>query len=113
VKKILIVDDDKSIRRLIERQLAAEGFDVASCGNADDAIEWFSSNGVPDLLVTDVKMPGLSGPELYEHLKTSYDHFPVLFISGYTGDTSVQTINPLLDKPFSRADLIAAVNDAL
>lgn len=111
-KKILVVDDNEQIVGLIERILAREGFEIIKVTNPDDAMAWFTENGVPDLMLSDVKMPGMSGPELSRQLKELHGDFAVLFMSGYPGEND-SNATPLLNKPFNRAELVAAINAVL
>lgn len=111
-KKILVVDDNLQIGGLIQRILGREGFDVTTVSTPQDALHWCEQNGIPDLLLSDVKMPQMSGPELSRQLKELYGEFAVLFMSGFPGEEN-EDIDPLLPKPFNRAELIAAINAIL
>lgn len=111
-KKILVVDDNEQIVGLIERILEREGFEIIKVTNPEDAMAWCTENGVPDLMLSDVKMPGMSGPELSQQLNELHGDFAVLFMSGYPGESD-SNATPLLNKPFNRAELIAAINAVL
>jgi len=111
-KKILVVDDNKQICGLIERILSREGFEVNKVSTPQEALVWCEQNGVPDLLLSDVKMPAMSGPELSRQLKELHGDLAVLFMSGYPGDGNGE-IGPLLGKPFNRSQLVAAINAVL
>ncbi|MEX2488918.1 MAG: response regulator [Pseudomonadales bacterium] len=111
-KKVLVVDDNLQIGSLIQRILDREGFDVTTVSTPQDALAWCEQNGLPDLLLSDVKMPQMSGPELSRQLKELHGDFAVVFMSGFPGDEN-EDIVPLLPKPFNREELIAAINAIL
>ncbi len=107
--RVLIVDDEDSVRRVLNRWFTRRGFEVSEAGNGDQARLWLSSSasGAFDLVVCDVRMPELSGPELYEWLATYRPQvIPKLVFT--TGDRLhdgvceflVNTPCAVLDKPF-------------
>ncbi len=106
----MVVDDSPSILQVIEDQLQSEGFDVATACSAELAIEWCEKNGAPNLLLTDIQMPGLDGPELYSWVRGRYKDVPVLFMTGDIQSARVSTF-PLLGKPFNRDQLLAMVKN--
>jgi two-component system cell cycle sensor histidine kinase/response regulator CckA len=110
---ILVVDDDDLVRKLVETLLLMKGFSVTLAASGEEALEWCDSNGQPDLLLTDVQMPGIHGPELYEKLHHQFPKMPVVFMSGYVGKCSDFKYRPLLNKPFCSRELVSAVNAAL
>jgi two-component system cell cycle sensor histidine kinase/response regulator CckA len=114
---ILLVEDNDSVRELALRALRRRGYNVIEARNAEDAIEWSLNSGVkPELLVTDVVMPGLSGPNLAARLLQRNPHLRVLFMSGYTDDSGPDLDSwdvPLLPKPFTPAKLAQHVRHAL
>jgi CheY-like chemotaxis protein len=114
---ILLVEDNDSVRDLAVRALRRRGYTVVEARNAEDAIEWMLTSGVkPHLLVTDVVMPGLSGPNLAARLLQRNPHLRVLFMSGYTDDSGLHGSSwgvPMLPKPFTPAKLAEHVRHAL
>jgi CheY-like chemotaxis protein len=114
---ILLVEDNDSVRELALRALSRRGYNVIEARNAEDAIEWSLTSGVkPELLVTDVVMPGLSGPNLAARLLQRHPHLRVLFMSGYTDDSGPDVDSwdvPMLPKPFTPAKLAEHVRHAL
>ncbi len=110
---ILLVEDDPLVRRTACRTLEDLGYQVASCENADQAWERLAELATVDLLVTDVVMPGQSGPQLAEALRRSHPHLGVLFVSGYEGHEDVPPAGPLLEKPFTPVQLAEGVREAL
>jgi two-component system, cell cycle sensor histidine kinase and response regulator CckA len=79
---ILLVDDETPIRAVLGRSLGRHGYHVIEAGSGTEALERAESAGRPiDLLVTDVRMPGIQGPELARRLRLHRPELPVLFIS--------------------------------
>jgi DNA-binding response OmpR family regulator len=82
VKKILVVDDEESIRLLYQEELQEQGYEVIIAGDAQEAIAKFTESN-PHLIILDIKMPGVSGIEV---LKTIRDHsrdVPVILSTAY------------------------------
>ncbi len=116
---ILLVEDQEAVRRFTKDILARHGYRVIEARNADDAVRLLANELKPvDLLLTDVIMPGASGPELSDRLLATQPNLPVIFMSGYAGDAIVRHgIRPLglnfLEKPFSAARLLQIVASLL
>lgn len=116
---ILLVEDEDSLRTLTTRLLESGGYKVFSTANAADAIAMAQQqNGTIDLLVTDVIMPGMTGPELAAELKKNWPDIKVLYVSGYAANVMVQqgVLGPdavLLVKPFSRQMLLTKVRSVI
>lgn len=114
---ILLVEDDPAVRELARTSLERHGYHVLAAPNADDAVRIASNfRGTISLLLTDVVMPGMQGPELAETLRGSSPGLRVLFMTGYAGGqvTAEMLKNAsLLMKPFSAAVLSRAVRQAL
>ena len=116
---ILLVDDDLDVLRLVETVLRQAGYPVTAVRDADAAIRAVASmTARPALLLTDVVMPGMSGPVLADQLKTAIPHLPVLFMSGYAERRIVcrYVVDKgfaLVPKPFKPQHLLAAVRSAL
>jgi CheY-like chemotaxis protein len=104
---VLVVEDEPALRELVCECLRAFGYSVLEAARVEEAIEVAaaSANAV-DLLVTDVVLPTLSGPELAQRLATAQPGLKVLFTSGYTDDAIVlhevlATASAFLQKPFT------------
>jgi two-component system, cell cycle sensor histidine kinase and response regulator CckA len=116
--KILVVDDEPDVLRLIESILNEEGFEVIQAKSADAAIKLYDKLGQsPDLLLTDVVMPGMSGPMLADQLLEKDPDLKVLFMSGYDDRHVVQRYVlergfRLISKPFTVKSLRAAIHAA-
>ena len=116
---ILVVDDEPDILRLVETILREAGHVVTAAGNADAAIRAMETMAVkPALLLTDVVMPGMSGPVLAEQMLAAVPGLRVLFMSGYDPRQVVRRYVvekgfALIPKPFTSQSLLAAVDQAL
>lgn len=112
---ILVVEDEPAIRELIEIQLENLGYQVTLAANGGEALLAIEERGLkPDLLITDVVMPGMSGVVLLKRLHKTHPELKVLFMSGYTDNVIVhQGIldpgSPFIQKPFSVKGLSAIV----
>ncbi len=111
---ILVVDDQPPMRRFIVKLLAGRGYELLEAGHASEALALATGRRI-DLLITDVVMPGTSGPELVEALASTGYKAPVLMMSGHgAGELAPNGggRTPFLEKPFTPGELIATV-DAL
>ncbi|MEL7280620.1 MAG: ATP-binding protein [Pseudomonadota bacterium] len=118
-KKVLIVEDDSGVRSVLARQLKDEKIEVFEAETGDSAFTAMSSGLEPDLLLTDIVMPGaLQGPELAKKARAMLPDLRVLFISGYPVEMSHHTVgispqDRQLVKPVSQDKLVAAVIELL
>ncbi len=116
---ILVVEDDASVRTVVQRTLQARGYNVLSATNAQEAKSIMSGQGhAVRLLLTDVVMPGASGPELYEQLRAAHPALRVAYMSGYATDAIgrhglLAADVPFISKPFTPDSLAIAVRKAL
>jgi len=115
---LLVAEDEPSVRVLITQVLRRCGYTVLACADADEAIATAERHDGPiDMLVTDVIMPGRSGPELAAAIRRGQPDLKLLYISGYTEDVAGRTGGGgldglLLPKPFGPEKLAAAVHEA-
>ena len=118
-KTILLVEDNSMIRQMAEELLEGYGYRTLVAALPEEALELAARHdGEIDLLVTDVVMPQMNGPELYERLLDSHPRLPVLFISGYTGNAllyknSLERESGFLAKPFSMEQFLERVRRIL
>jgi len=116
---VLVVEDDSAVRRLSERILRAAGFRVLSAASGGDALVVCEQEGDRiDLMLADVVMPRMSGPELARRVKAQWPHIKVLFMSGYTDDALGQhgVLGPevaFISKPFTPVMLASKVRGVL
>jgi len=119
-EKILVVDDEVDIRQLLVSILSHLGYHVRDAGSADEALALVRDHGFkPQVLLTDIRMPGMRGEQLAEKMRELLPKVQVLFMSGYTqGDeqlTQLLTIPSelLLQKPLNSKDLAQKLRDVL
>ncbi len=115
---VLLVEDDPLLRRLTKHMLEDQGYTVIEAENGSAALEKSASHkGSLDLVLTDVVMPVVSGPQLILQLVESRPESKFLYMSGYTGELVTEqgadSNIALLEKPFTRASLLRAVQRAL
>ena len=112
--RILVVEDDPRVRASTIEALQDLDYDPIACGSGAEAIVIFESQQF-DLIISDVIMPEMTGPELIKHLKQTHDDFAVLFVTGYVGDGETGDLvgYELLRKPFTVGALANAVAVAL
>jgi CheY-like chemotaxis protein len=116
---ILLVEDEGGVRELAARSLRSRGYHVLAATDGVDALRTIDGTGVRlDLLLTDVVMPRLGGPELVATLRPRYPDLKVLFMSGYTDDAMVRrgirdAGAAFLQKPYTPHGLAQKVRDVL
>jgi DNA-binding response OmpR family regulator len=115
--KILVVEDTKEARQLLNTRLQREGFTVLTASRGAEALELVKEQGLPHLAIVDILMPGMDGMELASHLRRMGD-LPIVFLSALA-DPAVKTdaINRYAEdyvtKPFYFAELLARVRRIL
>lgn len=114
LEKVMVVDDEPMIRRLVFSVLSCSGYQVVDAATAQRAIELMEDAPV-DLLLTDVVMPDLSGCELARQLQILQPSLKVLYMSGYDPDSTHMELdgNTLIRKPFRIAELVNHVKRTL
>jgi two-component system cell cycle sensor histidine kinase/response regulator CckA len=115
--KILVVEDDTTVRELTGRILENGGYTILTAGSAEKALEILANGGPVDLMITDMVMPGMNGMELSQEALQTRPDLPILFISGYTDDPGIRLGVPdglpFLSKPFHPNELLSKVRDLL
>lgn len=116
---ILLVDDESAVRDISARVLRRGGYNVLTAESGPQAIRVMESHlGTVDLLLTDVVMPEMTGPDLALVLHARHPELRVIFCSGYVGDATVRDYSGrqtayFLDKPFSVVQITAMVERVL
>jgi signal transduction histidine kinase/ActR/RegA family two-component response regulator len=113
--RILLVEDDPRVRTATVGALEDLDYEPVACSSGGEAIELFKAQEF-DLVITDVIMPEMTGPELIRHLKGAFERdFSVLFVTGYVGEGESDDLRgyELLRKPFTVGALAGAVSAAL
>lgn len=116
--RILLVEDEDSVRTFSERALVNKGYEVIAAESAEVAWEMFEAGDIKriDLMVTDVVMPGMDGPTLVRNMRKTVADLKVIFMSGYTEDKLKDEEGGeihFLPKPFTLKALAAKVKDVL
>lgn len=119
VKRLLVVDDEPNLLRAVAAVLRGEGFEVAAARNGKEALVLIAQN-LPDLIVSDVRMPGMDGYALARRLRSSPHSamIPIVFLTARdeTGDRIEgfrSGVDVYLTKPFEPDELIAVINNIL
>ncbi|MDA8138172.1 MAG: response regulator [Desulfobacteraceae bacterium] len=113
---ILLVDDEESIRRVLSLTLFDDGYDVATAGDGQEALRIFRQS-LPDIVISDIKMPGMSGIELLEQIKAEHPETEVIMITGH-GDlqTAIESLKKdatdFITKPLQDETLQIAIGRA-
>jgi DNA-binding response OmpR family regulator len=114
-KKILAVDDDERIVRLVQINLTRAGYSVTTAPDGAEALRMIAADR-PDLIVLDVMMPGMSGFEVIRTLRAdpATENIPVILLTARTGDTDIADgwyvgADCYLPKPFSPTELLSFV----
>ena len=116
---ILVVEDDQTLREITVTLLKDGGYRVFEAKDSEEALRSIADSQVEiDLVLTDVVMPGKSGPELVKQLREGHPKLRSLFMSGYTGDLValrgvVMQEASFLEKPFTKSSLLAKVYSVL
>lgn len=116
MKRILVVDDERQITRMLRASLQSSGYEVLTAANGVEGLKMFES-GRPDLVITDLAMPEMNGLELTEAVRR-LDRTPIIVLS--VRDTDVMKVKALdegaddyLTKPFSMPELLARIRAQL
>ena len=115
-KKIWILDDDKSIRWVLQKALEKNNYNVMAFGNTNEAINQFNHD-MPDLIISDIKMPGESGLQFLEKVKGKFPNIPVIIMTAFSDlDSAVDSFAhgayEYLPKPFDIDNAISVINSA-
>jgi len=115
---IHIVDDDASLRTALERRLKKAGYEVATYPSAQQLLDRLPDDNGPGCILLDVRMPGLSGPELQTRLAELGSTLPIIFLSGFADvRTTVKTIKAgaedFLTKPVTSEQILSAIERAM
>jgi two-component system cell cycle response regulator CpdR len=117
--RILIADDEESMRSLVARALAMDGHQTVTAADGAEALEIIGrENGAFELLLTDIKMPVMDGIALALAVKRDFPAIPILLMTGYADQRERASgleaiVNDVITKPFSIAEIRAATTRAL
>ena len=116
-ENVWIIDDDKSIRWVLEKALTQEGIQTSTFESGDSALNKLR-NAQPDVIITDVRMPGTDGLGLLAHIQDNYPSLPVIIMTAHSDlDSAVQSYQggafEYLPKPFDLDDAVSLVKRAV
>ncbi len=114
-RRILVVDDEESIRDLCARVLARSGFQVTIAGDGEDAVRHLQDESF-DLVISDIRMPGISGLDVLTTAKALHPSIAVVLITGFGTAEALARANQsgadrILTKPFDAQELLATVRE--
>ncbi len=117
LRKVLVVDDDPVVRKSFDRVLSSKGYAVITAENGQEALRKLSEEKY-DVVYTDIRMPGMSGLEVAEHVKAWKPWTPVVIITGYGTEAAearakAAGVSSFLHKPLSPAMIEDSVRDTL
>ena len=115
---ILVVDDEPGVRVMVARMLTLSGYSVVSAQSGEEAIAIANDYAAPiDLLLTDVRMPGMSGPELAQEMSKLRPAIKIMYMSAYARDVLPSGVEdsevPFLNKPFTMRTLALSIVETL
>lgn len=116
--RILVAEDDHSVRDFVERGLALHGFEVECASDGGAALERLRDKGPFDLLLTDIAMPVMDGLALALKVSADYPELPVLMMSGFAHERQraynlEDLIIDVLEKPFTLEQLVKTIKRGL
>ena len=117
-KKVLLIDDEASLRRSVSIGLMQKGYQTEPCENGMKALqtlETFKKKRIPlDCAIVDIRLPDIDGLKLLKVIKVNYPQLPVIIITGYGSETvaeEAKTADAYLEKPFSMDDLAKVLEE--
>jgi len=117
VPKIWIADDDEAIRMVLEEGLKSAGLEIVTFADGESLIEALNEDK-PDLIISDIKMPGMHGYDLLKHIKNNYEKLPVIIMTAFTDmqaaiDSYGGGAFEYIPKPFDLEEAVVTVKKAL
>jgi DNA-binding response OmpR family regulator len=117
--KILLVEDELALRETLEEILELNNFEVSVAGSGEEALESLQ-NSAPDLIVSDIMMPGITGLELIEkvHQQAQFKQIPFIFLSALASKEDqnkgiIAGAKGYITKPFKASELMALIRELL
>ncbi|MBD3296734.1 MAG: response regulator [Candidatus Omnitrophica bacterium] len=117
-KRIIVVDDEMNIADIISHYLGRQGYETYSVYTAGDALDLMEKKGMPDLIIMDEKMPGMSGTALIRLIRNRESRVPVILLTGSIGmltasDEQKELFDCILIKPVRLRDLSGVIQKTL
>ena len=115
---ILVVDDDANVRSLLRKSLGFDGYQISEAGDGASALKILEHIGEVDLLLTDVVMPGMTGPELGQRAAVLRPNLRILYTSGFSEDPTLRSAGlsskaQFMQKPYTPTQLRARIKEML
>lgn len=116
-KKILVIDDEELITKSLTKLLEKEGFEVYTAKRGEDAITLCEEENF-DLIIADIRMPGINGIDTIEHIYNKLKKIPTIFITGYADEKYEERAHKLspiafIYKPFDIKDFVEKIKEVL
>ena len=118
-QKLLLVDDDEIVHMTIQRMLVDKGFDAVIAESGKQAIEKLEKDSCYDLVITDLRMPGITGLDVFNKVLETNVNIPVMVMSGFSEDSplfkeaiELKPCSHLL-KPFTKEELLEKIHICL
>lgn len=119
--RVLVVDDEDSIRTLLRKTLTQAGYDVEEAEDGGRAVEVLGSGDNPlmlDVIICDIRMPRIDGVEAIGYFRTQYPSLPVIVLTGYHDEHLAQSLRQQgvvlwLEKPAEREQILSSVAQAI
>jgi CheY-like chemotaxis protein len=106
MQRILVIDDEPTIRNLITMMLKGLGYDVEVAEDGEKGIQLFRKPGNFDLVITDIRMPNIGGNEVGAYIRNSHkSHTPLIAITAYPEEVQENIFDFSLTKPFKMKDV--------
>ena len=103
--RILVIDDDETILAVVHEFLTQHGYHVKAAHSGEEGIELFDNGSNFDLVITDIRMPGIDGNEVAEYIRRSdRADTPIMAISGFIDNIDKDLFNIFIQKPFDLTD---------
>ncbi|MFN3135063.1 MAG: sigma-54-dependent transcriptional regulator [Candidatus Kryptonium sp.] len=115
--RILVVDDEETLRYLLSSELAAEGYEVETAGDGDEAIESIKQKDY-DVVLLDIKMPRVDGFEVLRFIKQNKPEIKVIMLTAYADvKNAIEALklgaSDFVSKPYDLEDILTSINRAL
>lgn len=108
--RVLIIDDEKPITKMLSLALTRAGFKVDVASNGEEGINKVNKKYF-DVVITDIRMPGINGARVVHEIKSNINNIPVIGMSGTPWELLNEEFDAVLPKPFSLKTLISTVRD--
>jgi DNA-binding NtrC family response regulator len=112
-KKILVVDDEESLRTVLSTELLSEGYEVGTAADGDEAVTEMGKTAF-DLILLDIKMPRMNGFEVLKHVKDKHPRTKVIMLTGFADlknaiDSKKLGAEDFVSKPYDLVDLLTTI----